>query len=110
MRGATINLTNTLAGGVWSSSNTAIATVSGTGVVTGIAAGAATITYTVTNGSGCSAAQQVTINVNALPAVSITSGVNAVCTGSNVTMTATPAGGTGAVVIRQSLACLIPAW
>lgn len=46
--GATSTLSNTLIGGTWSSTNTAIATVnSTTGVVTGVAAGSVTITYTI---------------------------------------------------------------
>jgi len=49
----------------WSSSNTAIATISNTGLVTGVAAGTSTITYT--NSNGCSTA--TTVSVNALPIV-----------------------------------------
>ncbi len=39
--------------GTWTSSNTAVATVSSTGVVTGVAAGTATITFTAAGGGGC---------------------------------------------------------
>ena len=50
-----ITLTNATTGGKWSSSNSAIAKVDSlTGVVTGMSAGVVTITYTVTNPSGCS--------------------------------------------------------
>jgi Secretion system C-terminal sorting domain/Bacterial Ig-like domain (group 2)/NHL repeat len=50
----TITLTDPVAGGSWSSSNTTIATVgSGTGVVTGVNTGTVTITYTVTSAAGC---------------------------------------------------------
>jgi hypothetical protein len=53
--GYTTALSETVSGGTWTSSNTSIATVNaGTGVVTGVAGGAATITYTATNSSGCS--------------------------------------------------------
>ncbi|WP_185113442.1 Ig-like domain-containing protein, partial [Cloacibacterium normanense] len=48
------------------SSNTAIATVSNTGLVTGIAAGSVTITYT--NNNGCSTTTTVTVN-NCIDAV-----------------------------------------
>ncbi len=52
--GSTITLTDATAGGTWSSSNTAKATVgSTTGIVAGVSVGSATITYTVTNASGC---------------------------------------------------------
>jgi uncharacterized protein YjdB len=51
--GDTITLTNTVTGGTWSSSSTAIATVNGTtGRAKGLAAGFATISYAVTNGCG----------------------------------------------------------
>jgi hypothetical protein len=58
------------AGGTWSSSDTAIATVDNAGVITGVAAGTATITYTIAASGTCSgdtATKDVT--VNALPAV-----------------------------------------
>jgi uncharacterized protein YjdB len=62
--GSTITLTDTAAGGVWSSSATSIATVnSATGVVRGMASGTVVITYTVTNASGCSAYVTKTITV-----------------------------------------------
>lgn len=48
LKGKTLALSNILGGGVWSSSNTNIATVnSSTGVVTGVAAGDVSITYTI---------------------------------------------------------------
>jgi len=62
-----ITLSSTTSGGVWTSSNTAIATVSASGVVTGISTGTVTISYTVTNASGCvtTVTYQVTINPKA---------------------------------------------
>ncbi len=50
--------------GAWSSSNTAIATVSAVGLVTGVSAGTANIIYTITGGCGgiVSALQSVTIS------------------------------------------------
>ena len=66
--GSTLALTNNVSGGVWTSNNTAIATVnSSTGVVTGVAAGNVTITYTVTNAFGCVNTTTTTIQVKALP-------------------------------------------
>jgi PKD repeat protein len=63
--GSTTTLTSATVGGSWISSNTAVATVDpATGVVTGVAAGKATITYTVNNGCGAaSASLQVTVTV-----------------------------------------------
>jgi gliding motility-associated-like protein len=49
---STLTLTNSLKGGVWSSTNPNIASVnSNTGVVTGVAVGSVTITYTICNKS-----------------------------------------------------------
>ncbi|WP_193372059.1 Ig-like domain-containing protein, partial [Pedobacter agri] len=47
--GSTTQYSNSTSGGVWSSSNTAVATVNASGLVTGVSAGTATIIYTVTN-------------------------------------------------------------
>ena len=47
------NLSNNTDGGVWSSSNLGIATVSTYGVVSKISLGSVTITYTVTDANGC---------------------------------------------------------
>ncbi len=69
--GATAQLSNTTANGVWSSSNTLIATVSPTGLVTGIAAGNATVTYNYSNGT-CSNAVTAAITVTALLSQTIT--------------------------------------
>ena len=66
--GKTTTLTDATTGGVWSSSSTAIATISTTGVVTGVAAGSATITYKVTNASGCSRSVTTNVTVSAVPA------------------------------------------
>ena len=54
----------TVSSGVWSSDNTAIATVSGTGVVTGVAPGVDTIVYTVTNSLGCSASTEYIVTIH----------------------------------------------
>ncbi|MFW0718229.1 beta strand repeat-containing protein [Pedobacter sp. N23S346] len=64
----------------WTSSATSIATVSNTGLVTGVAVGTATITYT--NNNGCS--QQVTVTVNALPTIT---GTTTVCVASTTQLT-----------------------
>lgn len=74
--GQTISLSDLTPGGTWSSSNTAIGTVSTTGVVTGISAGTADIYYTV----GTDAAMMA-ITVNPLPAVHNVIGGGNFCAG-----------------------------
>lgn len=50
--GASTTLSDTTTGGTWSSSNTSIATIGSTGIVTGISSGTVTISYTVSNSCG----------------------------------------------------------
>ncbi len=85
----TTTLSSVTAGGVWTSNNTAVATVgSGTGVVTGVAAGISTITYTLP--TGCIATAQVTINPN--PAT--ITGSPIVCVSANTSLASASGGGT----------------
>ena len=87
--GLTTQLASATTGGTWTSSNTAVATVSATGVVTGVTAGNVTITYTVTNANGCTNTATATVNVNAGTTASITAGgVTTFCQGGNVVLTA----------------------
>ncbi len=89
--GATTALANATPGGNWTSSNAGVATVDGaTGVVTGVLAGTATITYTAPN--GCF--ETVVATVNPIP-TAIT-GTLAVCDGAQTTLGSTPGGGTWA--------------
>lgn len=88
--GGTSNLTGTgtaHASTPWTSSNTAVATVSASGVVTAVSAGTTTITYM--NSGGCTATQVIT--VVSLPTAAI-SGSATICAGQStaVTFTGTP--------------------
>ncbi len=67
--GGTTTLTCATSGGVWSSSNTAVASVSSSGVVRGVAAGTAVISYAVTNLCGTTV---VARTVTALPNTGVT--------------------------------------
>ena len=87
--GSTANLAASISGGTWSSGNTAIASISAGGVLTGVSAGTAKITYAA---SGCTISQTVT--VNAAPTVSASS-ASSVCQGSTLTLTGTSGSGTG---------------
>ncbi|WP_233559631.1 T9SS type A sorting domain-containing protein [Taibaiella sp. KBW10] len=60
--GQTVSLSNTTAGGVWSSSNTSVATVNTSGLVTTVSGGTAVIKYTV-EASGCENAATTNVNV-----------------------------------------------
>ena len=73
--GATVGFTSTLsdaaAGGLWSSSDQNVAVVATNGVVTGIAQGTSTISYTVTS-AGCSKSVSTLFTVEAAPVPTIT--------------------------------------
>ncbi len=83
--GGTISLTNTTAGGAWTSDNTTIATVSATGTVSGVTGGTVDISYTI---GTCFAVS--TIVVNTLPAIT---GTTSVCPGGTTSLSNTAAGG-----------------
>jgi hypothetical protein len=63
--GSTTFTTNGNIGGLWSSSNSAVATVNSSGSINGVTAGTATITYTVSGSGGCNnatATRNVTVS------------------------------------------------
>lgn len=63
--GGTITVTPTVTGGNWSSSNTSVATINGSGAVFPTTPGTTIITYTVgPDDNGCSSAATITININ----------------------------------------------
>ncbi|MBL7689949.1 MAG: Ig-like domain-containing protein, partial [Flavipsychrobacter sp.] len=87
--GTTATLGHPVSGGTWSSSNTSTATINGsTGVVTGVASGTATISYSL--GAGC--VRTTTMIVYNNPAG--ISGTTTVCEGSSALLTNTTSGGT----------------
>ncbi len=88
--GSTIALTATTPSGTWSSSNIAIASVIGTGVVTGVGAGVADITYTIVPGiPGCRVIRSVTVD----PLPLAISGAPFVCEEATVTLSTPSTGG-----------------
>ncbi len=87
-----LELENSTALGVWSTSNPSIATVNA-GDVTGVAEGTAVISYTVTD-NGCSTAVTYTVNVKAPVNISTQPSNQSVLTGSNTSF-AVVATGTG---------------
>ena len=90
--GATATVSDAATGGAWSSSATGTATVGATGVVTGVAAGAATISYSVVNNCGTATATKA-ITVNAVSAGTIL-GATAVCAGATIPLSDATTGGT----------------
>lgn len=74
---ATSALTDATAGGAWSSNNVAVATIDATGLMTGVASGVTTITYTLP--TTCYAT--VPVNINPLPVVTAISGITNECVG-----------------------------
>jgi uncharacterized protein YjdB len=67
--GTTTTATGLPASGTWSTSPSTVATVSGAGVVGGVGAGTANITYT--NGSGCYITTTLAVNPSFVPSVAI---------------------------------------
>ncbi len=86
--GNVTTMTDSAVAGNWTSSNTALATVTPTGVVSGVAAGNVTISYTR---AGCSMTKSLTINPNGLGAIS---GTLAVCAGGTTSLSDAVTGGT----------------
>lgn len=90
---ASIAVSATMSGGTWSSSAPGIATVNALGVVSGMAAGSATLFYTVTTFCGSdTTSTMVTVNPN--PTVGIIGGPDSVCMGNTINLTNAVSGGT----------------
>jgi trimeric autotransporter adhesin len=92
--GATTPLSDAVAGGTWTSSNTTIAGVDpSTGIVTGVATGSVIITYTVVNPCGTSFVVQP-MAVNPMPVVPAITGVTHQCEFASSTLSDATTGGT----------------
>lgn len=85
--GATIPLSNTVAGGTWSSSATTVATIDASGVVYGVLAGSTTISYST--GSGCTVSIPVTVNISPSSII----GPTGVCAGAITNLSNSVSGG-----------------
>ena len=85
-----VDLDNESFGGTWSSSNEAVATVDADGIVSGLATGVVTITYTVEQ-FGCTSSATTTINVNEAPFTNAPSS-QIVVTGDPAQFTVAPTG------------------
>jgi len=86
--GLTTTLTESVTGGTWTSTNSAVASVgSGSGVVSGVLAGTAIISYQVP--AGCFATSTITV----IPIPSVISGAGQVCVGSAISLADSASGG-----------------
>ncbi len=87
--GLTTTLSHPTPGGTWVSSTPSVATVSASGVVTGVTAGTSTITYTV---GSCEVVAVVTVSPPPIPPA--VSGVFEVCVGATTPLSISSTGGT----------------
>ena len=108
--GNTITLTDSATTGtseIWSIADPTIASIgSSTGIVTGVAAGTTTATYTLINACGTTSATQ-TIYVGPPPFVSVIDGADSVCIGASITLSDTVSGGVWSA--SNSLASVVSA-
>ncbi|NDC43363.1 MAG: hypothetical protein EBZ77_17740, partial [Chitinophagia bacterium] len=89
--GSTVTLSSGTTGGTWSSSNTSIATISSTGVVTGLSGGNVIITYNVGGTMGYDTSMMY---VSPLPYAGFIHGGTKICTNDTFTLRSTVTGGT----------------
>ncbi len=94
---STITLSDIVSGGTWNSSNTAIGTISGSGIVIGVNAGTTTIIYSFTNSCGTATTTKI-VTVNPLPNAGTISGASNLCVGSSTALTDGIIGGTWAAI------------
>jgi uncharacterized protein YjdB len=85
--GATTYLSDVIAGGTWSSSNTRVATVDAFGLISGVAAGTSAISYSI---GSCVATAIVTV----APVPAAISGISVLCVGLVTTLSDATTGGT----------------
>ena len=75
---------------VWASSNTDVATVNSSGVITSQGVGSSIISYTITSPTnGCKNTVTKPINVSSLPVVTVTASPSAICLGESTILAAT---------------------
>jgi len=91
--GATTQLSDTATTGAWSSGNTAVAMVSATGLVTGLFAGVAPISYSAVNSCGV-ITSVATVTVTTTPILGPITGPSTLCVGSSINLANTTPGGT----------------
>jgi hypothetical protein len=83
--GATTTLTGSPAGGTWTSVYTSMATVTSSGMVTGVSAGTDTIKYAVSNSCGTTTIARP-LTINPLPSAGTITGPDSVCVGASISL------------------------
>jgi len=91
--GATIATTASISGGSYSASNLTMASVSATGLVSGLIPGSDTIIYTISNSCGA-ASVLLPVTIDTLSNAGAITGASTVCAGSSISLTDMTAGGT----------------
>ncbi len=101
-----INNSNTSGGGVWSSSDMAVATVStvngASGIVTSTGVGSAILTYSKTGSNGCVSTATATVMVSTPTAPNAITGTNSICKGSTTQLSSTTTGGVWSVLTNSN--------
>lgn len=82
--GTTLALSSSTLSGTWTSSNTSVATVNASGIVTGLSAGTTTISYAITN-LGCTTTNTQVVTVHAPVVITSSTPAQTVVTGDNTT-------------------------
>ena len=90
--GTTTTWTNSSTGGIWTSSNPAVATISTTGVITAVSQGTSIITFAMTASCGIVRTTKL-LKVIAAPHAGIITGADTVCPGHTIRLYDTVAGG-----------------
>ena len=91
--GASISLSDSVAGGVWSSA-TGKSNVNSEGLVTGLTMGTDTILYTITNACGSGNVKKSIMVNSPTPHAGIITGLDSLCSGTIITLNDTALGGT----------------
>ena len=87
-----ITFNASVSGGTWSTANSAIATVDGSGDVTGVSGGTTTVSYTTSNGV-CTSFASTTVYILPLPSPGTISGTTSVAVGGHTMLSDVAAGG-----------------
>ncbi len=91
--GAINYLTNSTSNGIWSSSNTSVATIATNGKVTSISNGSTNISYTVTSLNGCSNSVMALFKVSSVAEPATITGASMLCVGSTTILSTISTGG-----------------